>query len=379
MARIAATLRTGVNQRIALVSPYALSVFGGVQEQALGMSRELSRRGHDVLLLAPDVNDHNNYDTPAFVQRYGRIWSMPANGSRAPLTLSPLAARMVRTSLKNFRPDVVHYHEPFAPFFSWSALRAHGAPAVATFHRSGGGPALTYTGPLLRWLAHRIDVSVAVSEAAASTIARAANVNAQVLYNGFEIERFAQTPRERSAQTTLLFIGRFEERKGLQYLIGAVMRHNSRGENLWRLVVLGDGPERAELETQASRDPMIIFVGAASDTDKRSWLRRANVLVAPSTRGESFGMILLEGMASEISVVASDIDGYREAVGDFGQLVSPGDDVALEHAITTSLEGETGESIAAAKQHADHWSMSRLMDEYEVVYDAARQRFQSAK
>jgi hypothetical protein len=66
-------------------------------------------------------------------------------------------------------------------------------------------------------------------------------------------------------------------------------------------------------------------------------------------------------------------------VGDFGQLVSPGDDVALEHAITTSLERETSQSIAAAKQHADHWSMSRLMDEYEAVYDTARQRFQGAK
>ncbi|MGA2969180.1 MAG: glycosyltransferase family 4 protein [Acidimicrobiales bacterium] len=367
-----------MTKRIALVSPYALSVFGGVQEQALGMSRELSRRGHDVLLLAPDASDHNSYDTPAFVQRYGRLWSMPANGSRAPLTLSPFAARSVRASLQRFRPDVVHYHEPFAPIFAWSALRAHEAPAVATFHRAGGGPALTYTGILLRRLARHIDVSVAVSGAASSTIARAANVNAQVLYNGFEMERFAQTPRERSAETTLLFIGRFEARKGLQYLIRAVVRHNSRGGNLWRLVVLGDGPHRAELEAQAARDPMILFVGAASDAEKRSWLRRANVLVAPSTMGESFGMILLEGMASETSVVASDIDGYREAVGDFGLLVAPGDDVALERAISGALAGETSQSIAAAKVHAERWSMSRLMDEYEVLYDTARQRFQSA-
>jgi phosphatidyl-myo-inositol alpha-mannosyltransferase len=368
-----------VNKRIALVSPYALSVFGGVQEQALGMSRELSHRGHDVLLLAPDVNDHNNYDTPAFVQRYGRLWSMPANGSRAPLALSPLAARSVHTSLKNFRPDVVHYHEPFAPIFSWAALRAHDGPAVATFHRSGDGPALKYTGPLLRSLAHHIDVSVAVSDVAASTIARAANINAQVLYNGFEVERFGETPRERNDQTTLLFIGRFEERKGLEHLIGAVVRHNSRGGHLWRLVVLGDGPQRVQLETQASRDPMILFVGAASDAEKRSWLRRCNVLVAPSTRGESFGMILLEAMASEISVVASDIDGYRDAVGDFGRLVKPGDDVALERGITDALEGETSESIAAAKAHAEQWSMSRLMDQYEVVYDRAQQRFRSAR
>jgi phosphatidylinositol alpha-mannosyltransferase len=325
------------------------------------------------------VSDLNNYDTPAFVQRYGRLWSMPANGSRAPLTLSPLAARSVRMSLQRFRPDVVHYHEPFAPFFSWSALRAHDAPAVATFHRSGDGPALRYTGPVLRMLAKHIDVSVAVSDTAASTIARAANIDAQVLYNGFEVERFAESPRERSDETTLLFIGRFEERKGLEYLIGAVVRHNARRENPWRLVVLGDGPQRVQLESQASRDPMILFVGAANDAEKRSWLRRANVLVAPSTKGESFGMILLEAMASETSVVASDIDGYRDAVGEFALLVTPGDDVALERAITEALARETVQSIADAKEHAEHWSMSRLMDQYEVVYDTARQRFQGAK
>lgn len=366
-----------MNQRIAIVSPYALSVFGGVQEQALGMSRELSRRGNDVLLLAPDSNDHNNYDTPAFVQRYGRLWSMPANGSRAPLALSPLAARLVRTSLTNFRPDVVHYHEPFAPIFSWSALRAHDAPAVATFHRSGDGPALRYTGPLLRRLARSIDASVAVSNVAASTIARAAHIDAQVLYNGFEVERFSESPRERSDQATLLFIGRFEERKGLEHLINAVIRHNSRGADLWRLVVLGDGPQRVQLEAQASREPMILFVGAASDADKRAWLRRCHVLVAPSTRGESFGMILLEAMASETSVVASDIDGYRDAVGQFGILVKPGDDEALERGISDALAAETSLSIAAAKAHAELWSMTRLMDQYEVVYDTAQQRFRS--
>jgi phosphatidylinositol alpha-mannosyltransferase len=200
-----------------------------------------------------------------------------------------------------------------------------------------------------------------------------------VLYNGFEMERFGESPRERNAVTTLLFIGRFEERKGLQYLIGAVERHNSQGGNLWRLVVLGDGPQRVQLEAQASSDPMILFVGAASDAEKRSWLRRANALVAPSTMGESFGMILLEAMASETSVVASDIDGYREAVGDFGWLVKPGDEVALERAIADALAGETTQSIAAAKEHAEHWSMSRLMDQYEVVYETARQRFQGAK
>ena len=58
--------------RVAIVSPYALSAFGGAQEQALAMSRELTRRGHDVLLVAPDGHDHTTYDTPAHVARFVR-------------------------------------------------------------------------------------------------------------------------------------------------------------------------------------------------------------------------------------------------------------------------------------------------------------------
>jgi phosphatidylinositol alpha-mannosyltransferase len=86
-----------VSLRIALISPYALSVFGGAQEQALAMSRELSHRGHEVLLVSPDQRDHTTYDTPAQVVHFGRLLSLPANGSKAPLTLSPGRSALSRT------------------------------------------------------------------------------------------------------------------------------------------------------------------------------------------------------------------------------------------------------------------------------------------
>jgi phosphatidylinositol alpha-mannosyltransferase len=133
--------------RVALVSPYALSVFGGVQEQTLAMSRELIRRGHDVLIVAPDGRDHAIYDTPAAIERFGWLLSLPANGSRAPLTLSPLAIRRAWFVVQNFKPDVVHFHEPFSPMIGWGVLRTHRAPAVATFHRSGAGPTTSTSPP----------------------------------------------------------------------------------------------------------------------------------------------------------------------------------------------------------------------------------------
>jgi glycosyltransferase involved in cell wall biosynthesis len=82
-------------------------------------------------------------------------------------------------------------------------------------------------------------------------------------------------------------------------------------------------------------------------------------------------------MASETSVVASDIDGYRDAAGSFATLFEPGSSSALEQAITRALSSETTESIAAARNHAENWSMSRLIDQYETLYSEATLRFEA--
>ena len=365
--------------RVALVSPYALSVFGGVQEQTLAMSRELVRRGHVVLIVAPGVNDRTRYDTPAEVLRFGHVFSMPANGSKAPLTLSALAIRRAWFAIDNFKPDVVHFHEPFAPFIGWGALRTHAAPSVGTFHRSGDGPALRLTKPLLKLLAKDLDATAAVSESAALTIRQVTGLSPEVLFNGFEMTRFTAQPRERGEDTVLVTLGRLEERKGTAHVVQAVRAHNARGGDQWRLVVLGDGPQRHALEALSAHDEMVLFAGAVNDEQKRGWLRRANALIAPALRGESFGLILLEAMASETTVVASDIDGYRAAAGGHATLFAPGDEVALEHAINEALAGETKERIGAARDHAASRSMSTLMDAYEVLYATARRHFEAAR
>ncbi len=366
-------------RRVALVSPYALSVFGGVQEQVLAMSRVLGARGRDVLIVAPDAHDATHYDTPAKVVRLGRRWSLPANGSRAPLTLSPLASSRARAALKAFRAEVVHFHEPFAPFLGWSALWAHEHACVATFHRSGDGPALRFTRPVLERLATRIDVAVSVSEQAAATIRRAAGIESDVLFNGLEVERFLSGPRQRTSQIVLMFVGRLEERKGVASAIEATLAHNARGGGQWRLVIAGDGPDRSRLEALAAGNESIEFLGRVSDEEKRSRLRRADVLLATSTHGESFGVVLLEGMASETLVVASDIDGYREAANGHATLFSPGGAVALEEAITLALEGASEASVAASSAYARNWSMEKLVDAYEERYERAHHLFQTTQ
>ena len=365
--------------RIALVSPYAFSVHGGVQEQVLSQSRELSRRGHEVLIVAPDVADKSPLDTPATVVRLGSRLSLPANGSRAPLTLSVSAARRARIAISSFSPDVIHFHEPLAPLVGWASILAHDYASVGTFHRSGGGPAVSLTRPLLHVLARGLDVTTAVSESAARTMGEAAGVEPEVLFNGFEVERFSQVPRTRDTQPVVVTVGRLEERKGTATVIDAVRHLNSSTSTAWRLVVVGEGPEGERLRQRTAGDSSVMFVGAVSDTAKREWLRRADVVAAPALHGESFGLVLLEAMASEVPIVASDIDGYRQAAGGHATLFRPGDVPDLARALVSALEHDSEPRRAAALEHARRWSMGALVTRYEDLYERAHELFEGVR
>lgn len=362
-------------RRVTLLSPYALSAFGGVQEQVLSMSRELSRREVEVQIVAPNAADVTRYDTPAKIERLGRLVVVPANGSRAPLTLSPRAGREASSRIEKFAPDVVHLHEPFAPRLGWPVLRAHGVASVATFHRSGEGRGVKLAAPLLHRWARHLDVSTAVSRSAAATAYRLYGITPDVLFNGFEVERFVAYARETQADPTLVVVGRLEARKGVAVAIAAVLAHNERAREPWRLVVIGEGPERSALEAASRHDGAVQFLGALDDDQKRRWLRRADVVVAPATHGESFGLTLLEAMASETRVVASDIPGYRDAAGSHVVLFEPSNLADLERALEVALATRDPGTLERAREHAEHWSMGRLVDEYLTLYHDAQRRF----
>ncbi len=360
--------------RVTLVSPYALDVHGGVQEQVVAMSRELSRRGTQVQIVAPHSSDRQSYDTPALIDRLGPLISVAANGSRAPLTLSARASAQAFERVRDFDPDLVHFHEPFAPRVGWRTLRAHWRPAVGTFHRSGEGPAVSLAAPLLRRWSRHLDAAAAVSTHAAATARRSCGLDPVVLFNGFELERFAEFARERQATTTMVVLGRLEERKGVATAIDALRRHNDRVRGDWRLVVVGDGPDRAALQRRAGASD-VVFIGAVSDEEKRRWYRRADVVVAPATHGESFGLVLLEAMASMTRVVASDIPGYRDAAGGHAVLFAARDPAALEAAIVAALGSRDEATLESAREYARGWSMATLVDRYLDLYRVARREF----
>ena len=367
--------------RVALVCPYSLSRPGGVQGQVLGLARSLTARGHGVTVFAP-VDDPVTVPVGVELVATGHSTSLRANGSVAPVSISPAAARRAVTELRARAPDVVHVHEPFAPGLPYALLVGRVLPPiVATFHRSGDSVLYSLLRPATRRLADRLAVRVAVSEAAASTARRALGGRYEVLFNGIEVDRYDGVPPWPKTGPAVLFLGRHEERKGLLVLLEA-----------WRLLagqwpsspagdpvlwVAGDGPETARLRQRFPQSASVRWLGVVDEDEKVRRLVGSDVLAAPALGGESFGLVLLEGMAAHAVVVASDIHGYRDAAGGRAVLVAPGDPVALAAALRGVLAGDlapptgTGRRhdwLDAAAERAARWSMTSLAGRYEELY-----------
>jgi phosphatidylinositol alpha-mannosyltransferase len=358
-------------ERVALVSPYALSVPGGAQSQVGAMAKDLSARGLDVVVCSPGERDPALEAAGVAHVAVGGVLRVPANGSRAPVTLSPSAARATASVARTLRDGVMHVHEPFAPVLAYALLAEHRRPTVATFHRGGGGPAYVVGRPVIARLRRGLDVATAVSERAAATIAAGAGIECEVLFNGLEVDRLAEATPTPTSGPTVLFVGRHEPRKGLAVLLEA-LGHLDEPLTCW---VLGDGPQTDALRRRFP-DPRVEWLGARDDDEKRSRLRGADVLCVPSLGGESFGLVPLEGMAAGTAVVASDIDGYREATGGHATLVAPGDPATLAAALRAALGSPASPStLAAARAYAARWSMHALVEAYLERYEVATSVF----
>ena len=167
----------------------------------------------------------------------------------------------------------------------------------------------------------------------------------------------------------MFFLGRHDERKGLQVLLEAAQGLDD-DVRLW---VAGDGDLTSALRAQYRHDDRIDWLGRISDEEKLARLAGATVVAAPSLGGESFGIVLLEAMAAGTPIVASSIDGYAKVArgGADALLVPPGDAEALRAGLAEVLAGsaEVDERVASGLERADQFSMEALADRYLELYE----------
>jgi phosphatidylinositol alpha-mannosyltransferase len=364
--------------KIAMLSPYSLSRPGGVQGQVMGLSRALRRLGHSVTVVGPDDADILGTEAASSTEVFvvGSPTGLRSNGSVAPVTISPLAAARAERYVRKNKFDVLHIHEPLAPLAPYGFVLTAPVPMVGTYHRAGVSRWVPVLKPLAKLVGSRMQIRVAVSEAARATGEKSSGGEFEVLFNGVDMARFvtAMPIRDPQGRPTILFLGRHEHRKGLGVLLDAFAQID-RPAVLW---VAGEGPET---EVQRRRHPesdRVHWLGMLSEDEVASRLDGADVLCAPSLKGESFGMVLLEGMAARCAVVASNLEGYASAAAGYASLVPPGDVTALARALGVALadavEGSgqsSPDALKMAEAHAENWSMDSLAARYVELYGRA--------
>ena len=353
--------------RIGMISPYSLTVPGGVQGQILGLARAIRARGESVRVLGP-------CDGPPpepFVTPLGNCVPTGANGSIVPLAPDPAAQLRTIRALRDEEFDILHLHEPMAPGPTMTAILVKPAPMIGTFHRAGHSVAYDVFKPLTSRGANRLAIRFAVSDDAEALAIDALGGTYERAFNAVEVKRFRDGTPTPTKGPTIFFIARHEERKGLAVLLEAF----DRLPNTCRLWVGGVGPETDELRRLHGDDPRIEWLGEIDEAEKIARMRGADVFCAPSLHGESFGIVLLEAMAAETAVVASDIPGYAKVTraGADGALVPPGDVARLAttlHEILTDT-ARCQMLIASGSQRVAEFSMRRLADLYLDAYRRA--------
>ncbi len=354
-------------RRVMVVSPYSLSYVGGVQGQVLGLARALRELGIDARVVAP-------CDGPPpepGVTVVGGSTPVPSNGSIAPIASGRAVARHTLEALRVFEPDVAHLHEPLVPGPTQAVLLESDVPTVGTFHAAAaeGQPFYRlFRPPLRRWV-NSLTVRTAVSEEARRLAAEAFGCEYEVVPNGVEVPTFAGAEPWPSPRPAVLFVGRHEPRKGLGVLLDAVAGLE-RDAVLW---VAGEGAETPALRDRGVAN--VEWLGRISDHEKMRRLRGATVYCAPSLRGESFGLVLLEAMAAGVPAIASDIPGYRSVARPDREalIVPPGDATALRDALRRLLDDAALRQrlVDAGRHRADDLSMTRLAERFVPVYERA--------
>jgi rhamnosyl/mannosyltransferase len=183
---------------------------------------------------------------------------------------------------------------------------------------------------------------------------------------GVDYDRFSGTRRP-SDGYRLLFVGQMRPYKGLKVLLRAMEGLDA------ELRVVGEGPDRAEYEWYAQRLGLnnVRFYGAVPDDALRHIYLSSDVLVLPSlSMNEAFGLVTLEAAAAGCTVVASDLPGVRDVVGEFGLLIRPNDPLRLREALLTLRERSVrDEYVSKGMRAAARYSWRKVAEDHVKIYN----------
>ncbi|GAB4445338.1 MAG: glycosyltransferase family 1 protein [Chloroflexi bacterium OHK40] len=368
--------------RVALVCETFLPDVNGVTTTLCRLLEHLQRAGHEALLFAPQGAPAEYAGTPV----------VPLGGLPLPLypevKLTPPQPGLT-AQLRRFRPDVVHLVGPavmgaIVP----SIARGLRVPLVASYHTDFGAYSRHYglgflqsgVNAWLRWIHNRCQLNLCPSTYTLRSLRQFGFRRLRIWGRGVDTERFH--PRHRSdawreavgwrpGETLLLYVGRIAAEKRVDLLPDAL-----RGLPDARLVLVGDGPYRAELERRCAGLP-VHFTGYLKGQALATAYASADAFVFPSDT-DTFGQVIQEAMASGLPVVGARSGGTLDLVheGRNGRHFAPGvasdlrarlDELLVDPVLRRAM-GRAGRELAEQR------SWPRVMDELLAYYERVRRR-----
>ena len=367
--------------KIGLVCPYNVAKGGGVKEILLDLRAGLIERGHDVTILAPRPRDLEDVDTTGMILLgNGTDFKSPTH-TTSHFSVS-VDSDAIDQILEQEQFDVLHFHEPWVPVLSRQILSRSNAVNIATFHGALPETLMSQTiikvvTPYSQSILKYIDEFTAVSPAAAQYISSLTDEPIKLIPNGIDLTRYTWADRsEPSDAPMILYVGRLEKRKGVNFLLQAfrILQASMPGA---RLVIAGDGPDREKLELLAEDLQLqhVDFKGFVSEAEKLELLATCDLFCSPAIYGESFGLVLLEAMASGAVTVAGNNAGYAEVMSGLGQvsIVNPQDPEEFARKLRLLLTEPALRKLwlSWAKKHVKQFAYPRIIDMYEQSYKDA--------
>lgn len=369
--------------KIGLVCPYSINEPGGVLEVVLALKTGLERRGHTVRVITPQPRKHD-LEPPKDVIFVGtsvdfRTLSFSETTSQVSSTAD---AEKIDAMLAEEKFDVLHFHEPWMPLLSRQLLQRSDCVNIGTFHAKVtdalmSRAILKVVAPYLKSVLKYLHVLTAVSDSGASYAAGMTKRPITLIPNGIDLSKYRELPRpKKNGAQTILFVGRLERRKGVKHLLKAFQVLLQDMPDL-RLVIAGDGPDREKLEMLADDLKLhnVSFLGFVSEELKLELLSGADIFCSPAIFGESFGIVLLEAMATNTVTVAGDNSGYQDVMQGLGgiSIVNPLDTDDFARRMKLLLNEQPLRELWQewAADYVKDFDYPKVVAQYEELYKEA--------
>jgi glycosyltransferase involved in cell wall biosynthesis len=376
-------------------------ILGGLQTVTQQLARGLSNRGYHVTVLTNLYSHHlpsDEYDGSIRIIRLRHINPKPTINRFTDILRFGWAMiffkksqRKINQVIQNFNPDIInihfpdnqlHYFSKITEFFIGRlVISLHGHDILRWFQTESGGIIKDELKKLnsveeknRRLLLNLLAAANSITACSQwlmykTKIFNASNSTAtyHITYNSIDINRFTSIINKKNNNNFQLFAaGRLDEHKGFDVLIEAIKRIKPIFPEV-KLQIAGTGcSEKSLLRliTRLGLENEVQLIGRIPQEELPTKMHESSIIIIPSRR-ETFGIGVLEGLASGRPVVATDVGGIPEAAGGFAILVPP-DALSLANAISQVLHGNTmATDPQELKAHLKLFSLQRFLDQYE--------------